>query len=220
MTGLELDFSLDDKDVDHLLNTVELIRMPAAKRRRILKKISRPIIKDARINIRNQTTVTGQPFVKRKGRKRKKMLSKMGKGLVGYASSEKVDIAYQIKLKGIAGKTQQEGRPQRFTAKQLKKIRGGTDKYQEPATRKQAKVLLSAGYTVRRKGGKGRKKPTVKWITENLKQGQLWAIYREITGKKTKQSWNVTPPPRPYLGMSSQEVSELLEFEITQSRKG
>lgn len=218
--SIELDVSLNETDVDYFLNTVELLRMPEAKRRRILKKISRPIIKDARSNLRSQTTVTGQPFAKRKGKKRKKMLSKMGKGLTGYASAERVDIAYQNKLKGIAGKRQQDGEPQRFTAKQLKKLRGGRDKYQEMATRKQAKVLLSAGFTVKRKGGKGRKKPTVKWITENLKQGQLWAIYRELTGKKTKQSWNVTPPPRPYLGMSQQDVSELLEVEITQSRKG
>lgn len=211
-------------DFNRVINTLKLAQLTPAKKKRVLRRVGRAVIRDANQNIRKQQDIHGRAFAKRKGRSRKKLLSRMAKPLSEYVMNDRVRVDY-FKNRG-AGKIayqQQHGVSETWTADRLKKIRSKSetaDLYKQPATRQQARRLIEAGFTIRRKSGKGRKKASIKWITDNLTQGQFGAIYRELTGEKPKRSWKVKPPERAFLGMSDLEAQKLLTNEITKVTTG
>lgn len=212
--------------VNQAINTLKLARLTPAKKRRVLRKVGKAVIRDAKQNIRKQQDVHGRAFEKRKGRSKKKLLKNMARPLSEKVLNDRVRVDYfRNKGAGIIAYEQQYGVAETWTADRLKKIRSKSSSdsakhYKDPATRQQAKRLIDAGFTVRRKSGKGRKKPSVKWVTENLTQGQFGAIYRELSGDKPKKSWKVQPPSREFLGMSDKDAQKLLANELTKQLTG
>ncbi len=212
--------------VNQAINTLKLARLTPAKKRRVLRKVGKAVIRDAKQNIRKQQDIHGRAFEKRKGRSKKKLLKNMARPLSEKVLNDRVRVDYfRNKGAGIIAYEQQYGVAETWTAERLKKIRSKSSSdsakhYKDPATRQQAKRLIDAGFTVRRKSGKGRKKPSVKWVTENLTQGQFGAIYRELSGDKPKKSWKVQPPSREFLGMSDKDAQKLLANELTKQLTG
>ncbi|PMT73882.1 hypothetical protein C1S86_24320 [Vibrio parahaemolyticus] len=212
--------------VNQAINTLKLARLTPAKKRRVLRKVGKAVIRDAKQNIRKQQDIHGRAFEKRKGRSKKKLLKNMARPLSEKVLNDRVRVDYfRNKGAGIIAYEQQYGVAETWTADRLKKIRSKSSSdsakhYKDPATRQQAKRLIDAGFTVRRKSGKGRKKPSVKWVTENLTQGQFGAIYRELSGDKPKKSWKVQPPSREFLGMSDKDAQKLLANELTKQLTG
>lgn len=218
MSNLPLSLELQNVELEKNLNTLRLLHFTKAQKRRILRKVGRAVIKDAKKNIREQKDIHGKAFAKRKGRARRKLLRNMAKPLSEKVLNDRVRVDYfKNRGAGRVAAEQQYGLPQTYTAAKLKEQRKESEPsnhYQLPATRQQAKRLIESGFKIRRKGGKGKKRPSVKWVTENLTQGQFGAIYRELTGEKTKKSWKITPPKREFLGMPEREAQQLLTDEI------
>lgn len=221
-----LNVEVSQAQMQQAINTLKLARLTPAKKRRVLRRVGKAVIRDAKQNIRKQQDIYGKAFEKRKGRSKKKLLKNLARPLSEKVLNDRVRVDY-FKNKG-AGRIayeQQHGVAENWTAERLKKVRSKSSEdsakqYKEPATRQQAKRLIDAGFTIRRKSGKGRKKPSVRWITDNLTQGQFGAIYRELTGDKPKKSWKIQPPSREFLGMSDKEAQKLLADELTKQLTG
>jgi hypothetical protein len=91
----------------------------------------------------------------------------------------------------------------------------GTPNYKAPATRAQAKALNAAGYrvSVKKKRGKGSrlKRVSIKWICENLTQGQAGKLIKLLSGNNTHSSrWESKPAARPFLGATPEDKKEML----------
>lgn len=219
--SLQLQVDTPESELLKAINTIKLMQLTPAKKKRALRRVGRAVIRDAKQNIRQQKEVTGRPFTKRKGRSRRKLLRRLAMPLSEYVMNDRVRVDY-FKNRG-AGKIayeQQHGEAETWTASRLKEFRSksaddSAKQYDEPATRAQAKRLIAAGFKVKRKSGKGKKKPSIKWITDNLTQGQFGAIYRELTREKPKKSWKIQPPERPFLGMKPSQAQKLLKDEIS-----
>lgn len=199
-------------DVNGQLNALQrlkLLRMPPAKRRRLLNLMGNQVRKSSRARIRQQKNINGQPWAPRKDGRRK-MLRGLGKDLRVYASDKSVSVTYANRLTGSIAKAQQEGITETFTAEQAAKKYGEPD-YNAPATTKQARALKEQGFTVKRKTGKGRKKATQKWIKQNLTLGQAGAILRDMRDRESKKSWVIKLPPRAFLGASASDVKQYVQ---------
>ncbi|NAW58492.1 MULTISPECIES: hypothetical protein [unclassified Vibrio] len=209
-----------EADIRQAINTIKLMQLTPVKKRRVIRRVGKAVIRDAKQNIRQQTDIHGKAFAKRKGRSKKKLLKNLARPLSDYVMADRVRVDYfKNRGAGNIAYEQQHGTAEDWTAAKLKKIRSKSKNdsakhYQDPATRQQAKRLIDAGFTVVRKSGKGRKKPSVKWITDNLTQGQFGAIYRDLTGDKPKKTWKIQPPERAFLGMDNKAAQKRLAQEL------
>lgn len=202
-----------------LQKQLEVLRMPTALRRRLLSRTAKEVIKDSKKRVRNQTDLNGNPFEERKRKRRRKMLSGLAKrqkvvrndgtaATIGFNKSNDARIAAK----------HQFGDEQMVSASSLPK---GNSSKNGDATRRQAKALLEAGYKIPRKGGKGTKKPSQKWIMENLTVGKAGAILRWLRDQDetAKTSWKVKLPARSFLGASNEEVTRYVEQIMNQIKQ-
>ena len=79
-----------------------------------------------------------------------------------------------------------------------------------PATRKQVRSLIDAGYKARWGNFPGRRTPTMKWITENLTIAQAGVILRALGGG-SKEEWEINLPARSFLGITDVDMDQLRE---------
>lgn len=175
---------------------------------RILTQLAKAVERNSKQRIRSQTDLSGAQWTPRKDGRRKKMLVKIGQAIrtVSVSDSEAV-IGFTNPIVGRIAKEQQEGfiKPISEFKRRLPFNRVLTDK---PATLKQAKALLDAGFKIRRSGG-GFKTPTKQWITENLSIAQAGLVLRSI-GTIT-ETWIL--PARSFLGVTADERATI-EAEI------
>ncbi|MFC6977591.1 hypothetical protein [Microbulbifer taiwanensis] len=68
--------------------------------------------------------------------------------------------------------------------------------------------MKQEGYKVRMAGGR-RKKPTMKWMLENLTLGQAGLILRQMRDEEPKKSWVIPLTDRSFLGADQREIDEL-----------
>jgi len=199
-----------------LKQQLAILKLPLTKRRKLLRKTARAIIRDSRKRITTQTDVHGQPFAKRwKPRKdRRKMLSKLIKLAKIFSNDGK---QAKIGFPGLAGRiaaAQQFGDSQAFTASALQKSQGSAGGRQKPATKRQAVELKKLGYRMNKKG----RKPSMRWIMDNLTIGQAGSIIRsmrEKQGIKAKSSWKTVLPARAFLGASAHDVAQYIQSFFT-----
>ncbi|MCJ2164652.1 MULTISPECIES: virion morphogenesis protein [unclassified Pseudodesulfovibrio] len=190
-----------------LREQLALVALPRRTRRNITMRMGREIIKEAKTNIRQQRTTYGRSMEGRKDtRKRRKLLRGFGRGLKPFMrGSDRVDVTWSNSMTAQLADRHQNGIAEQWTASKARKVYGVPD-YSKPATREQAKALKAEGYKLRVKKSRGKghtlRRVPIKWITENLSRGQAGAILRQMRdGKKRgKQSWEVKPAARPFLG--------------------
>lgn len=212
---MELTLEVDELALENIQRRLELLALPKGKRKRVLKRTGQEVRKRSRQNIRQQKTVDGQPMAGRKAGKGK-MFRKIGRTLTTKTYSNSVTVGWKNRLIGMTAYKHHHGVPERFTAKKLEKLHGQPD-YGAPATKRQAKALITAGYRVyvgKKKGKVKTKKPSIRWITENMTQGRAGLMIRELTGDVAKSSWEVKVPARPFLGVSEKEALDILATEI------
>lgn len=195
---------------------LELIQLAPAKRRRLLSGIARKVRVNSRKRIREQKGLDGKSWAPRKGASRRKLLRYFSQKMIAKSTSQTAIIGFGNRWAGAAAKAQQEGMSSRVTAGSVKAKKGQSD-YQGPVTRSQAKALKQEGFKARKASGKGYKKVTVKWITENLTQGQAGIILRSMRNTTPKNSWAIELPERAFLGATEKEVSGMVQtiFENT-----
>ncbi|CAE6928953.1 hypothetical protein ACOMICROBIO_GDFFDHBD_02471 [Vibrio sp. B1REV9] len=101
----------------------------------------------------------------------------------------------------------------------LKEIEGG----EGGATKAQAKALREEGFKVfaRRLNPKAPvgklRKPTQKWIRDNLTQEQAGLILRVMRGAP-KESWETELPARPFTQVDKRKANDALVKELTRGR--
>ncbi|MBL4761385.1 MAG: phage virion morphogenesis protein [Gammaproteobacteria bacterium] len=193
-----------------LKNQIALLKLPSAKRKRLLARVGRKVRVKSRKRLREQKDLNGRPWEKRSGKSKRKMLRGMSKRIAVYSSPEKVDITFSNALTGKIAKAHQEGIDEVMTSAKMRRLKGQPD-YDAPATRKQAKSLRDAGYKIRKKKGKGWKKPSLKHITETMTIGQAGLVLRVLRDEASKKSWTIPLPKRSFLGASERDVTELVD---------
>lgn len=208
--------SVDIKGLLPWKTQMKILAMPKALRRRLLGRVSRKVISDSKKRVRKQVDVNGQPFVARSKKRtgRRKMLARLSRRLKTLRNDGiQAMIGFPNSADGRIAAKHQHGHTTTVSAKQLNK-QGKSASKDNPATRKQAKSLREAGYTVKRAHGKGKKSPSLKYITQNMTIGQAGAVLRSLReqeGISAKTSWQTKLPARAFLGASSQEIVRHIE---------
>lgn len=198
---------------------IQLLKMNPAKRRRLLKVLSRSVIKKSRNRLKEQKDMEGRKWAERKNQKnKKKMLRKLGKSMNATVNAKSAKVGFKNPVVGRIAKAQQDGIAEVMTREKMQKKYGQPD-YGAPATRKQAKALRDEGYKVRRKNGKGWKAATLKWIVSHLTLGQAGLILRIMRDEPSKKTWVIPLPSRPFMGVSEKEKNTMIQTIFDQTAR-
>lgn len=201
------------------------LELPEKKKQRFLWRMAKyGVIAAAKRNVKNQQSPDGTSWKARQSKYKKKMLRNMPKLLHIKEMPEKE--AVKIYLQGgnyrngkktvpaaVVGYAQQHGMTARIQRKQVEK-----DNETKPndltkkATIRQAKKLRELGYQI--KQGKRLKKPTVKYITENVLYIYAGKKIKQLSGKQSKSSWTIEVPSRVFLGMSDSDFKKALARQL------
>lgn len=219
----QLALKFNTKHAAKMEQRVALLMMKPGDRKRVFKGAGSTYLKATRNHIRKQKTLFDQPMEPRK-RGRGKMLKKMGRGLKVKASSKQVSLGWGNKMVARIASRHQFGIDEVMTASRMEKIHGRSD-YQSPATKKQAKALISAGFTIgsgtkyksgSNKGKSRRKRPSRRWIVENMSLGQAGMVIRKLKNTTNPpKRWIIPVPARPFLGVTAELSAKVLSTEIS-----
>lgn len=187
---------------------LQLMTLPGPKRRRILSQMGRQLQRAARKRIQQQRNVDGSPWQARKDGSGRKMMRRLGRKMYYKATPDFTEISFQGHAGSIA-RYQQEGFRQSVAASPAL-AKKGQPSYDENASKRQAKALRDAGYKIRRKGTRGWRKPSLKWVQENLKRGQAGLIIKILRDQASKASWQINLPSRSFLGATPHEINQFV----------
>ncbi len=141
-----------DFDVRGMLDaqqTLELLSLPASKRRRLLNNAAKRVRTRNRKRISEQRNVDGTPFEARKAGGKRKMMRGLGKTLqVVSLTADEAVLGWGNRLVARIAADHQHGRPETMSAARMRRL-GKTPDYNAPATRHQARARLKAGYRIR-----------------------------------------------------------------------
>ncbi|MCT8858346.1 hypothetical protein K5M76_06600 [Shewanella xiamenensis] len=197
-------------------NQLALLKLPSAKRIRILKTLGRYERALARKRIRTQTTVDGGQFEARANGKKGRMLKRLGKTLEPFVkNANRLELKHQAALTGRIAGLHQDGGSEQMSASRMARIHGTPD-YNAPCSRSQAKALSAEGYKVRKAKGNGYRRASLNEIMATLSQGQAGVILRSMRDKPNKQRWEIPVAARPFLGDSADNVQRQLVSIIEQ----
>ncbi len=191
---------------------MEVLALPPRKRRQLLGGIGREIKRQSIRNLRAGRDVDGKPWEARKRGNDRRLLRRLNRQVsANILTNDYVDVGF----KGGVAFQQHEGATKTMTSAEMHKEQMRSKKRQEKqeslATSKQAKSLRSAGYKIRVKGTKKWRRPSLKWIKENLKQKQAGLILRRLRDETPKQSWLTKVPGRSFLGATQADVNRFVE---------
>lgn len=200
--------------IRHAGRTLDVMRLPPQKRRTLLRTLGRAVRRDSKNRVQTQRTLSGAPMQARSPKSKGKGL--MLKGL-GRRMLVITDSADQVRVGWRGGKVafkHQFGVNEHFTADKLRQRSGEHNQSgDDPATRRQARRLLSLGYKIRR-GRRGWKRPTIAWIQANMTIDHAGKIIRILSNAEPTSEWDVKLPDRPFLGVTPTENAELLNTII------
>lgn len=197
-------------------NQIALLKLPSAKRIRILKTLGRYERALARKRIRTQTTVDGGQFEARANGKKGRMLKRLGKTLEPFVkNANRLELKHKAALTGRIAALHQDGGSEQMSASRMARIHGSPD-YNAPCSRSQAKALSAEGYKVRKAKGNGYRRASLNEIMSTLSQGQAGVILRSMRDKPNKQRWEIPVAARPFLGDSADNVQRQLVSIIEQ----
>ncbi|MFB2670176.1 hypothetical protein ACE02U_15515 [Shewanella xiamenensis] len=197
-------------------NQIALLKLPSAKRIRILKTLGRYERALARKRIRTQTTVDGGQFEARANGKKGRMLKRLGKTLEPFVkNANRLELKHKAALTGRIAALHQDGGSEQMSASRMARIHGTPD-YNAPCSRSQAKALSAEGYKVRKAKGNGYRRASLNEIMATLSQGQAGVILRSMRDKPNKQRWEIPVAARPFLGDSADNVQRQLVSIIEQ----
>lgn len=211
-----MSITVELRGAETAINRLSKIQDPKL-RRSILRKVAKLEVKAAKDRITAQRDLSGAAFKPAAdgsgskllvGKAKKPGLRKLLK--VVEASADSATVGWDNNLLSYIGGRQQYGFTEPSQSRRNKNPLNTTD----PASRNQAKALISAGYKVRRRG-KALWTPSIKWITQNLNQAQASVILRLIRGTQPKGT--VTVPARSFLGVTEIDmgtIGKLLEQEV------
>lgn len=208
-----------DLDVRGLLNVdaqLALLELPPKLRRRLLNNVTKRVRSMSRKRVREQKNLDGSDFAERKGpaKGKKKMEAGLAKLLqVTRVSADEAELGWKNALTRWVATQQHNGATERRTAAQMK--RWNTVAPGIACTDKQAKRLRQLGFRIRQKGKKTLTRPSVAWIQQHVNYAKAGLLIRILNDEKSEtsgaQSWDITLPPRQFLGVGSgNETRELI----------
>lgn len=201
---------------NRVLDQLDLLALKPNKRRRIVRGAGRMVRRSSKRRLSQQEDLTGKTWQGRSNGRRKKMLTKLGRHLQVHTTNDTANITFANTRIGQVAKAHQIGADIDVTAAEAKRERGMPN-YKGPSTRKQAKALIEAGYQIRRKRGKGWKKPSISWILSNLSLGQAGIILRLMRDEPAKQSWTISLPDRSFLGQDAAELKQMKNYILDEA---
>ena len=146
-------------------------------------------------------------------------MRRMAKGLTPYVrNANTLDLTWSNPLTAKIAARHHLGQKQKMTKRQMQK-RWGKPNYSGPCSKGQARKLRELGYTVPRKSGKGRKKPTLKLLMATVTHGQAGQIIRELSNQPRVSAWDIPLKERQILGSKEREVTRQLIPIFEQARK-
>lgn len=207
--------SFDIRGLANAQEQLQLLALPAAKRRRLLNTATKRLRTQNRKRIRLQRNVDGTPYAPRRGSKKTKMLRGLAKDLrVVNLSSEHAVLGWKSRLVSRIAREHQDGLRETMTPARLRRL-GKTPDYDAPASRSQAKALIKAGYQIR--VNKRWKRPAISWVVANLNNGQAGLILAKLEVHPKKSSWHIDLPDRSVLGAQPQDVRDVLHTVLRQT---
>jgi len=208
------DMTVRIEGLEEAMQRLESISTPAT-RKKILRKIGRAVLKNSRKRTTQQKDLQGRAYKKHARYPKRKMLKHLARAkfmnLISL-TEQGVKIGFKNGIKRYRAEQNQFGAVSHMTAAKAKAAVGGNDSGNKSASRRQAKALIESGFKVKRANGKGSTKPSIKWVTSNMKAGQAGAALRYLRGAKA--SWDVVTPARSFLGIAEHEYDELSQIAI------
>lgn len=200
---------------EKVLQQLTLLTLPDRKRRRILRGAGRIVRRESRKRLREQRDLQGRRFQQRADGKKARMLRKLGKHLQVHTNANNAKVTFASNLVGKIASAHQHGHSFEKTAKDM----AARDKESTGlATRRQAIALREVGYKIRRAKGKGWKKPSLKWITQNLSKAQAGLVLR-ILKDDNKQRWKIEIPQRSFLGQDTGEQKAMKNYMLSEATR-
>ncbi|MEZ9762747.1 virion morphogenesis protein [Vibrio splendidus] len=211
--------NVNKRDVLNMQEKLAMLALPPKKRIWILKTLGRWEKANTRKRIQQQKDVRGQALAPKKGKKRGKVMRRMAKGLTPYVrNANMLDLTWSNKLTAKIAARHHLGQKQKMTKRQMQK-RWGTPNYSAPCSKGQARKLRELGYTVARKSGKGRKKPSLRLLMDTVTHGQAGQIIRELSNQPNVSAWDIPLAERQILGSNEREVTRQLIKIFEQAKK-
>lgn len=189
------------------------LQLKPNKRRNILRRVIRTTNKSSKERITKQTDLAGKTWQGRANGKKKKMLTKLKKFMKVRHSANDASVYFSGGNSGKIARAHQEG-----ISLDAGKPKGSAAQNKEgPATRNLARALIAEGYKIPRRKGKGSKRPSIKWITENLSINQAGFLLRDLKGSSSKSTWQIDLPARSFLGQTQGEEKQQMNFILNQA---
>lgn len=190
---------------------MQVLAMGSKQRRRLLYKVAKAVRKNTVQRTRKQVDLRGRPFKEHHNKRRRKMLTRLvkQKNLSVVATGIDATIKFKNPYHGGIAAKQQRGYKQIVRSSEMKPK--NKQFYDQPATRKQAKALIEAGFRIKKASGKGKKKPSIRYITEHFTVGKAGHALKKMrlwSGNASKKSWVTTLPARSFLGATPHEVAQ------------
>lgn len=203
-----------------VMESLKLLMLPTREKKELLKEAALVSRKKSRSNAGKQKNPDGTSWKQRKRLSGKKSRKKMQQGLARLMGIQSVNereavVGWKVGMTSKIANYHHTGGSYRMSSSKVRAIRGKPD-YKAPATKQQAKALRQVGFKARINGRKRR--PTNKWVVENLKQGQAGLILRLLRNAKTVRSWDIKAETRKFVQVDSREVVRLYRKAITPNR--
>lgn len=216
-------FNLDVRGLLDVESQLTLAYLPPNLRRRLLNRVSLRIRTQWRQRVREQRDLNGSPFPPRK-RKRKGQKAKMLTGLASQLSVTRLtdtaaELGWGNRLTAVIAGAHNAGMRTRRSAEQMRKGRKNTPLM---ATAEQARRLRRLGYKIRagktKRGARRWLRPSVDWITQNIKYSQAGLLIRLLKKERSgPSSWEIELPKREFFGVANQQdVNGLIAYLLPQ----
>lgn len=224
--------TISEAQLRQVQRAIREAELSPAKARRLLVRIAKyGLMPAAKRNVKAQKTPDGAPWAPRKrpdkatGKYKKKLLLGLPKLLAIKADSDGKSVRLYFRKgdyntgshAGAVAWVQQHG----ATIKGRASLRRNREAMRtKPATRRQAERLISLGFRAptgavsKKTGRRGRRKPSVKWVMENMNMAQAGLVISILKGEQKKTTWEIRIPARAFLGASNAEFTRMLESQL------
>lgn len=189
------------------------LQLKPQKRRNILRSAIRAANKSSKERITRQSDLAGKRWQGRANGKKKKMLTKLKRNMKVRYGANSASVYFKGGNSGKIARAHQEG----ISLDAGKPKSSAAQNKEGPATRNLARALISEGYKIPRGKGKGSKRPSIKWITNNLSINQAGFLLRELKGSSGKNAWKIDLPARSFLGQTMAEQKEQMNFILNKA---
>lgn len=189
------------------------LQLKPQKRRNILRSAIRAANKSSKERITRQSDLAGKRWQGRANGKKKKMLTKLKRNMKVRYGANSASVYFKGGNSGKIARAHQEG----ISLDAGKPKSSAAQNKEGPATRNLARALIAEGYKIPRGKGKGSKRPSIKWITNNLSINQAGFLLRELKGSSGKSAWKIDLPARSFLGQTMAEQKEQMNFILNKA---